>query len=175
MPGSVFRLYVCEAGEESDDKEKNQRIGKSEQEACYHVAPIAVGIDLCGAKGACGVLAEKIYAKSHQYNASDNLDGELVGIDEPGNEAQAETGEQAVHQVAGSGTYPGEKSRPATLTQSTLNNKHADRTHRRRNERTYGDSSWQNVYQLFHRFLITNKSNQTRARLQIFPSANCQV
>ncbi len=28
MPGSVFRLYVCEAGEESDDKEKNQRIGK---------------------------------------------------------------------------------------------------------------------------------------------------
>ena len=79
-------------------------------EACYHVAPIAVGIDLCGAKGACGVLAEKIYAKSHQYNASDNLDGELVGIDEPGNEAQAETGEQAVHQVAGSGTYPGEKS-----------------------------------------------------------------
>ena len=64
------------------------------------VAPVVCRVHLGALQRSCGIFAKEVYAENGKHYAAYYLYGELVGVDESGYEAEAESCKQAVCEVA---------------------------------------------------------------------------
>lgn len=140
-----FREYEIESCEQTNDKKQYKRVGDSQEKTRYKVTPIAAAVDLSSFQRTCRIFSEQIETECSQNYASEDLQCKLVTLDDVRNETKSETCEQAIEQVAQGSSDSGKKRRPSPFAKSSLDNQHADWTHRGRDQSTDSQSAGQYV------------------------------
>ena len=159
----IFGHDEVEAREKTDYKEEYQWIGDSEEETRDEISPIAAAVDLGGFQRARRILTKQKETERSENYAAENLKGKLMTLDDISNKAETEACEKTIKQVAQRRSDTCEKCRPSSLAECTLDNEHAYRTHRSRNQRAYRKTARQYVDNVFH------LAHQYKAKLTPLP------
>ena len=136
--------------EQSDNEKEYQRIGESEEEPRGEIFPEAVGDILRFLERYRGILLEKIEGERDQDKASENLEQQFVGGNEIRDKRKSQTGQKTVRQVRQGCPTSGKQRRAPPLVESTLDDEHTDRAHRRRNKNADEQPACQYVEQYLH-------------------------
>ena len=119
-------------------EEQNERIGEAEQKTGDGVLCVGVFLLLRRSQRAGRIFANKINAIANKNQAANDLQNVLIGLDEIDDYRHAQTGEHTIEHIGERSPQTGKEPRPTPFVESALNTQNTDRTHRRRNEHSYG-------------------------------------
>ena len=138
VPGRELGSQEVEAGKKADYKEQYQRVGKGKDEARDHVAPIGAGRHFRVDKLVRGVVEKQVEGINKQDYGAQDLQNFLICLNEVRHKRKPQPRQQAIDKVGESRADARIEGRHTSLIERPLDNEHANRTHRSRDE--YADN-----------------------------------
>ncbi len=117
----VFRQGETETGKQGNNQEHDERIAQGEQETGHRITPIVFALVIVLFNLADRIVDNHVNGIDNQDDTAYDLQNINMIGDKIGNQGNAQSHQQAIEQVAGSGSHTREKARIATLVQGALN------------------------------------------------------